>query len=148
MEVDCHGKTWAEALAEFIARYNGALQAGSGIRWTLYTGTALPAPAGRYGRVCGLFWAAIPTVWSGSRANRLTATRGIPGAARAAAARSRRPAGGAGLGVLRPAAGGQQNHGKFRRHGDDRHWKPSALWNGKGGCVPLTGGRVKTYQAI
>ena len=133
MELDCHGKTWAEALAEFIARYNGALQAGSGDTLDIIHGYGSTGAGGTIRARLRAFLDRYPNrlEWQpgesvdGNQGHTLVrpgrpprrcysnpVSGAYPGAARAAAARSRRPAGGTGLGVLRPAAGGEQNHGE------------------------------------
>ena len=149
MELDCHGKTWAEALAEFIARYNGALQAGSGDTLDIIHGygstgaggtirARLRAFLGRYSD--RLEWQPGESVDGNHGHTLVRPGRPLPEAGDLLAEQVWEY-------CARPRTASKIT-GKFRRHGDDRTLEAIRALEREGRLRSANRGRVKTYQAV
>ena len=150
MELDCHGKTWAEALAEFIARY----KRGAASRQRGYAGHHTRVRLYRRrrddtGASAGLFWIATPTVLEWQPGESVDGNQGHT------LVRPGRPLPEAGDLLAeqvweycaRPRAASKIT-GKFRRHGDDRTLEAIRALEREGRLRSANRGRVKTYQAV
>ena len=149
MEVDCHGKTWAEALAEFIARYNGALQAGSGDTLDIIHGYGSTGAGGTIRARLRAFLGRYPDRLEWQPGESVDGNQGHT------LVRPGRPLPEAGDLLAeqvweycaRPRAA-SKIAGKFRRHGDDRTLKAIRALERQGRLRSANRGRVKTYEAI
>ena len=148
--LDCHGKTWPDALAEFIARYNGILQEGrAGASLNIIHGYGSTGAGGTMRVRFRAFLARYPNHLEYQPGEEVDGNQGhtlvrparlLPETADLLAEQIWQY-------CDRPRALSKIT-GKFRRHGDAQVRQAIRALERQRRLRPAGGGRVKTYQAI